>query len=306
MILEYNKFAEYPDVINSYYELERFQDGVRDWVLFQGYDASTDDMAKQRNKDIPKRVYLNLEAPTAFCSTDCCQEQQAYFSDVYTLCPYTSEYQNSVQQQTKFIPIPFPYREKCFSEFTNEEKQFDVIYMGTAMCQEHMDIVNAMKQYKYNFVSLTPDGNPTLCGVPSRTKWKVLNMTKISIAMNLCPINDRHIHWIKRNKNWDKIEAFSDLKYGYIPQFKPRVIESMRLNNLVLVKRDPWNVMERWFEDGKHFIYWDTVSDLKDKLSHILKNYSDYEGIIKDANQRVRDFEINKIYEKMKNGESIL
>jgi Glycosyl transferases group 1 len=306
MILEYNKFAEYPDVINSYYDLDRFHDGIRDWSLFQGYDTSKDKMAKDRNRDISKRVYLNLEAPTAFCSTDSCLEEQSYFTHVYTLCPYTSEYQNSVQNQTKYVPIPFPYRESCFSEFKEEDKHFDVIYMGTAMCEEHMEIVNSMKPYKYNFVSLYPSGNPTLCGVPSKVKWKVLNMTKISIAMNLCPIGGEHISWVKRNKDWDKISAFSDMDYGYIPQFKPRVIEAMRLNNLVLVKRDPWNVMEKWFEEGKHFIYWDTVGDLKEKMNHILKNYGDYQGIIAEANKRVRDFEIDKIYEKMKNGESVL
>jgi hypothetical protein len=58
-------------------------------------------------------------------------------------------------------------------------------------------------------------------------------------------------------------EAFKDLESGYIPQFKPRVIESMMCKTLVLVKYDKWNVIEKWFEPEKHFIYWYNLCSFK-------------------------------------------
>lgn len=306
MILQYNKFAEYPDVINSYYDLERFDDGITDWALFQGYDASNNRIMRDKCKLISKRVYLNLEAPTAFCSTNNCIEQQKYFSHVYTLCPYTTDFMNKSNAVTKFYTIPFPYREQCFSPYSTDSKTYDVVYMGTAMCKEHIEIIEVMKDYKYNFISIYPDGNPTLLNVTSQKKWDVLSNTKVTIAMNLCPVGSNHKNWIKSNPNWEQIEAFNNLESGYIPQFKPRVIEAMRLNTLVLVRRDPWNVIEHWFEEGKHFLYWDDIEDLRSKLKQVLEHYDSYSGMIAEANKRVRDFEIDKIYHKMKNGEKVI
>jgi hypothetical protein len=45
--------------------------------------------------------------------------------------------------------------------------------------------------------------------------------------MNLAPINPLHIQFIQKYPDWQNNEAFKSLESGYIPQFKPRVIESM-------------------------------------------------------------------------------
>tara|TARA_Y100000593_G_scaffold20945_1_gene42185 strand:+ start:5836 stop:6756 length:921 start_codon:yes stop_codon:yes gene_type:complete len=306
MIVAHKKGGEYPDVINSYYELERFSDGEMDKILFQGYSTSVDTALKEIYKDIPMRIYLNLEAPCAFASTSDCIESQNYFTHVYTLCPYTCEFMNSHQSDTKFIPIPFPFRGKCFENLELNNKTLDVIYMGTMMCQEHADIVESMKPYQYNFASLTAAGNPTMCNVSSQEKWEVLSKTKASIAINMCPLEENHITSIKSNKNWDKMETFNNMECGYMPQIKPRVIEAMCTKTVNLVKRDSWNVIEKWFEEGKHFIYWDDISDLQEKLKDVVENYDNYKTMVESAYERVYDFEIDKLFDIMKEGKVVL
>jgi len=80
----------------------------------------------------------------------------------------------------------------------------------------------------------------------------------------------------------------------------------MCTKTLNLVKRDPWNVIEKWFEEGKHFIYWDDISDLQEKLKDVAENYENYESIVDAAHKRVYNFEIDKMFDIMKKGELVI
>jgi spore maturation protein CgeB len=123
--------------------------------------------------------------------------------------------------------------------------------------------------------------------------------------MNLAPINNGHSGFITKYDGWQNNQAFKDLESGYIPQFKPRVIESMVCKTLVLVKYDQWNVIENWFTPNEHFIYWYNLEDLFYKLYHIIHNYKSYQPIVDAAYEKVKEYEIEKIYQKMKNYESL-
>jgi hypothetical protein len=299
--------GEYGDVINSFYNLERFNDNSESEVLFQGYSTSTNFELKEKYKDFKKRTYLNLEAPCAYCSTTNCNDEQEYFTHVYTLCPYTCDWMNN-KSKTKFIPIPFPYAKESFQTINfNLDKSYDVIYMGHLLGQEHFKIIDIMKKYKYVHASISGYSRPykpTHVNIKSKYKWDLLSRSKVSIAMNLAPINDEHIDFIMQYDDWQNNEAFKDLKGGYIPQFKPRVIESMMCKTLVLVKHDQWNVIENWFTPNEHFIYWFNLEDLSSKLNHIVKNFNSYLPIIDAAYIKVQEYEIEKIYHKIKNYES--
>ena len=51
----------------------------------------------------------------------------------------------------------------------------------------------------------------------------------------------------------------------------------------MLVKRDPWNVIEHWFEPEVDFVYYDSESHLKSKIRDILENWVDYKQIVENA-----------------------
>ena len=54
-----NTAGEYDDVINSFYELERFDDNSNTDILFQGYSTSVNTELKETYKNYNRRTYLN-------------------------------------------------------------------------------------------------------------------------------------------------------------------------------------------------------------------------------------------------------
>ena len=300
--------GEYADVINSFYDLERFNDGDDSVVLFQGIATSLNDKLKLKHKNSKRKIYLNLEAPCAFCGTDTSISSQDYFDDVYTLCPYTTKWLNgSKHTKANYIPIPFPFRFSRMEKFSNpdlDKKELDVIYMGTIIHTEHSEIIKLMKSFNYAHCSLQdfpPPWTPTHVKVSSDEKWKVLSNAKTNIVINRCPVFTRHKEWIKGYDEWENSEAFKDLDGGYVPQFKPRVIEAMVCKTLNLVQRDKWNVIEEWFTPGEHFIYWDTLEDLYHLINEVKVNFSKYKPIIESARNKVMEYEIDNMMDKIIN-----
>jgi len=304
-----NKSGEYGDVINSYYNLERFDEKNEDEVLFVGYTTSIDANLKEIHKEFKKRAYLNLEAPCAFASTTTCMEEQDYFTHVYTLCPYVCEYANARENKdTRYYQIPFPFDEETYKEVPCDDKSIDVMYMGTIMCADHAHMIEVMKNYNYVHCSLNPGdltqggfhySAPTHYKIPFKEKLSLLGKSKASVVMNLCPISEAHKFHIRQNKDWDKIRAFDDLDSNYIPQIKPRLFEAMAMKSVALVRWDRWNVVEDFFVPNEHFIYWNTFDELKEILDNMRDNPDIYNQIINNAYIRVHEFTIEKIIRRI-------
>ena len=117
--------------------------------------------------------------------------------------------------------------------------------------------------------------------------------------MNMCPVTEQHKSWIAKNDLSSHV-AFNNLDYNFMPQFKPRTIESMVCKAVCLVKKDPWNVIENWFEPDKHFLYWETYEELDSLIENIDSNYEDYSDIINNAYEEVKKYEILNIFERIK------
>ena len=75
------------------------KNGIRNIALI--LENGIDDLLNNPPDPLDKKVYINLEAPCAYCSTTSCNDEQEYFSHVYTLCPYTAEWMNKTSK-TKF------------------------------------------------------------------------------------------------------------------------------------------------------------------------------------------------------------
>jgi hypothetical protein len=297
MIIVNNSDGEYGDVINSYYNLEQFS-RESDSVLFLGYNTSRDKDTKLKYANYKNRVYLNLESPCSFCSTNSFEEESKYFTHTYTLCPYTARWLRD-KLSIKASSIAFPYAEECFSKLQKDKKVVSSMYMGTIMCREHEDIVKVIKKRSHVICSLHKHPLLTHHNITSHEKWNLLASCKSNVIINMCPITQQHIQWIRSN-DLSNHEAFNRLHLGFIPQFKPRVIESMAAKAVCLVKKDPWNVIENWFEPDKHFLYWETLEELENLIEDIDKNYDEYLTIVNDAFEEVKKYEIKNILDKIK------
>lgn len=304
MKIVHNNLGEYADVINSYYDVHRFDDNSSEEVLFVGYNTSTDELLKSRYANYKRKVYINLEAPCSFLSyTPNTIESQSFFNEVYTICPYTADWLNkSENTATRYIPIPFPFRKGCYGNI-NHPKQYDAIYMGHVFGEEHHQIIDLIRKYTYCFCSIGQIHNPYIThrNISSQLKWELLCKSKVSIALNLLHPNGSHISELKKYNGWENNKCFSQNPIKHIPQFKPRIIEAACCKTLNLVMKDDWNVIEKWFEPGKEFIYWSTISELRDIIDDVRINFKNYESIINNAYIKVMNYDIDALMEKIIN-----
>jgi hypothetical protein len=284
--------SEYGDVINSYYDIEKFSK-ESDSVLFLGYSASRSEEIKKLHLKYKNRIYLNLESPCSFCSTSSFEEESKYFTHTYTICPYTAEWLRE-RMDISSHSIAFPYNEDCFKNIAIDKKRISSMYMGTIMCKDHEEILQIIKKRSHAICSLFKHPLVTHNNISSFEKWKILGSSKSNVIINMCPIGDKHKKWIKQN-DLSSHKAFNKLDYNFIPQFKPRVIESMVCKSICLVKKDPWNVIEQWFKPDEHFLYWETLDELNSLIENIDNNFDDYLNIANNAFEAVKKYEIKNI-----------
>jgi hypothetical protein len=292
----YNSSGEYPDVINTNYQLERWPFNSTENALFVGYATSIDEELKKQYASYLKRAYINLEAPCAFFTRDDAVTSQNFFNEVYTICPYTAEWLNKWgQAHTKYWPIAFPYNMemmKNYGSINKENKCYDVIYLGHLAAPIHQRMIEVVKNYNYRFCSIFPGPLVTNHNIPIRDKWNLLSQSKISVAINLLHPDAGHRGRVKSYDKWSLNLAFAHIDSGEVPQFKPRIIEAAVCKTLNLVMYDRWNVIEKWFTPDKEFIYWYNIEDLRKKIDDIKNNYTKYWRVVENAYARVQEYTI--------------
>ena len=289
--------STYGDAINHYWDFEDFSEDDGKNIFFLGLSTSTAEY-KEKYKNYENKMFFNTEQPCAFYDTskDIISRSanlDSYYSKIFTQDPYTAEWLNDLQKKNTFVPIFTTPINKKYIVQEKQEKEYDALYWGGVHSQVHIGILDAIKDFKYNFLSLGPQHwgiqhRPTAelmthQNAPRSEMWELIRKTKINVMTNLLFINAEHAKRIKKIKNWDKNEAFSHVDDLILPQIKTRPFESAVNRCLMLVKRDPWNIIEYWFEPDKEFIYYDNEEDLPEIINGILSNWEDYESIIDNA-----------------------
>lgn len=283
-----NLLIEIPDTNTYYFDLEDFSEENSNQILVYGYDTLYNKPEILNNYKIKK--YLNVTMPTEFCSDQDIYLDD-YFDKIYSICPYSCEWLNKIKKTNKYKFLWYPFNKKCIPEKQN--KIYDVCYHGGIHGDKHIEMLKIMKNFNYRYMSMTNQINTltyenlnhaTDIDLTNQEKLKRVAQTKISICYNNLPCYPQHIDNIKLKPEWKSNEAFSHIdRNNYIPQLKSRFIEAAMCKTLNLVEKDEWNVIERLYEPGKHFIYFDGNKDLKNKIEEILKNYSSYDTIIENA-----------------------
>jgi hypothetical protein len=120
-------------------------------------------------------------------------------------------------------------------------------------------------------------------GVPHRQLWNTLARTKVFVSTNILPLTPQHANNIKTIPSWKHNEAFSHIDEFIAPQMKTRAFAAAFNKSLNLIKRDPWNVVEYFFEPDVDFIYFDKYEDLPTIIRDVTNNWDDYQHIIDNA-----------------------
>jgi hypothetical protein len=140
----------------------------------------------------------------------------------------------------------------------------------------------------------------TGAGVPHRELWKTLAKTKVFISTNILPLRPEHVASIKTVPGWEKNEAFSHVNQMIAPQMKTRAFAAAFNKTLNLIKRDPWNVIEHWFEPDVDFIYFDKYEQLPGLIKEISNNWGDYEKMVESSFEKAIDsYTCQKLFKRM-------
>lgn len=284
----------------KYLNLERFSDITPDFVLieaaFEEFDKwSQFDISKKKLNEIRKKkiIRLEFEEPNKFFINDQMHTYDNEFHRVFTICPYTARWLNKEYKRELRVPIFFPFNEEYIPK--TKKKNIDVIYTGHLVSTEIINELKSISRFNYALVSNSRHPLVTHQSLSYKEKMDAISQSKVTIIHNILYPNKKHINSVKKYKNWRNNEAFKEINeakqfFGVtfnrpkVPQLKSRVFEAAFSRSLILCKKDNFNVIENYFEEGKEFVYFD--DDLCSTLEDILKNYENYATIIDNAFQK--------------------
>lgn len=283
------------------FKFERFENECNDFVLVEAafeeadkweqFELSVEDFSNIKSKKI---VRLEFEEPNKFFLGDKMDSYDHEFHKIYTLCPYTSEWLNKKEGIERRVPIFFPFNENDIPPIS--EKKYDVIYTGHIVSKKLLDDLKIIAKFNHRFVSNDRNKLVTNQNATYSEKIQLIAESKITIVHNLLHPKRKYFKNIWNYKGWQNHEGFKLIPKPsqfwriftdnniVVPQLKSRVFEAAFSRSLILCKRDQFNVIEKYFEPNKEFIYYE--NDLEDKIKEVLSNYQEYEQIIENAFQR--------------------
>jgi len=205
---------------------------------------------------------------------------------------------NAQQGCRRRVPIFFPFNDSHTPGIT--DKKYDIIYTGHIVSKQILRDIKTSSQFNYRLVSNSTHALVTDRGVGYEEKLSLISQSKITLVHNLLSPTFRHLRNVWQYPEWQKNQAFKELPTPcqaarfftnrssmLVPQLKSRAFEAAFSRSLILCKKDPFNVIENFFEEGKEFIYFEE-GHLAETISKILQNYDDYQQIIENAFERAK------------------
>ena len=313
-VIPANKKIGYPDDFRHYLNFKRFEKKAGDFVFVEGvfeqnHQWEQFNFSKKYLESLLKKrvVRLEIEEPNKFCIPDNPEHYDHYFDTIYTICPYTAEWLNKKNGVKKRIPIFYPTNEKYIPKKT--KKIYDIVFIGNLVSGKLLKDVETISKYNYKWVSFSKHPLVTDTGVTYRDKLKILSQSKIAIVHNILMPKPYHIVNIWQTPGWYNNKAFRLVPKWYefwkiftdknilIPQTKTRLFETALSRTLILCKKDPFNLIEKFFEPNREFIYY-TDASLASTINKILANYDKYQVIADRAYKRARKEYTTKAFVK--------
>lgn len=282
-----------------YLNFSRFENQASDFLLLQGL-CQWPLVEKYRGQ---KLVYINFEEPNGLFSPTnlSCHKFEDTLYRVFTTCPFTAEWLNNKFKVEKRIPIYVPFNEEFIP--AESPKIFDVFYAGSIPSNFVKFIIDTISKFRYCFVSYNKAHKVTHIDATYKDKLLLLSQSKISVVHNLLFPRPTHLAAargiypdINNNKAFNTAQLA--LPEPIVPQLKVRVFEAAFCKSLILCRRDPWNVIERYFTPNKDFVYYEPHT-LGQTIRHVLGNYNSYKPIIDSAyNRAINNYTTTHFFNK--------
>ena len=291
--------GEYGDCLMAYVDFDSISSEYSDDIaLFWGYQTPFNQELINQHKGYKHKVLYQHEHPSGLHSAN--PEDNIRHMDlakpfdvVYSNCPNTVDWLNKNHYKTKKYKLGSFLLNENYINRKPIEKTRDVCYWGNALMDRTSvikNIVETISTFNYHFFTLATDGNfhfakkyATGVQLPRKTLWEEVRKCKIMVVQNLLYLKPEEVEGIKKTPNWEKHKSFSNLDELIIPQMKTRGFEAAFNKTLMLVKKDPWNLVENWFKPGVDFVYYENEDTLKETIKDILNNWEKYTQIIENA-----------------------
>ena len=301
IVSNFNGDADWGVVPYMHKSLLPFNDDDSDEVLMNGVEWIYNDEIKQPYKDYKRKALLALWSPCEFTGSTGYYhfEHYSFFDDVFCVCPFTCQFMNEHFGYEKFHYIPYPFTNYSVKEFYNYDS--DCSWMGSVHGQDH--ILGLETLFKFNYKFLTSQKNTwmrhpyefqkcTHVDLSPEDKLVELSKCRSSLSFNMI--------YMSPASQKNDFKAFERFEQGIMPQFKVRTHEITSSKSLMLVKKDPWNLVADFYTPDEEFIYFNDFIDLEAKINDLINNFDNYKNIIEKAYNRSQDYTVEKIYPYLK------
>lgn len=252
--------------------------------LFHGYYwvYHPKEVEEQKKKYKLKRTgLLDLWSPTSIFSRDNFLKEHESFDKVFCICPYTCEWMNNRLGYKKYIYSLYPFTN---INVLSQQKPYDICYFGSLVSIYHRECINIITKFNYQFSSQIRYPEITAYCMPHIDKLKMVATCKAGLSINFLSVNNTHINNIQKYDNWKNNKACSNIPCQ-IPQFKARIHELAACHTLILCMKDQWNLIEDYYTEGEHFIYFNKPSEFEALIIDIKNNWEKYQPIAEAAHQ---------------------
>jgi hypothetical protein len=264
------------------------------------------------------------------------EEYEWDFYKILCVCPYTTEWLNRLQGKERRQFVFFPFDKSLVPAPT--EKRYDVIYFGSILSREILETIKTIAKFDYRFIAPSEEMHNSLLNgfkivrsikrklgikareryltnkdVTHREKLKLISESKVTIVHNILFHNVFAARCVQNTPDFRSNGAFAEIpdksmlrslwhailgKEYIVPQQKTRLFEAAFCRSLILCRKDRFNVIERFFEPGKEFVYYEE-GRLEETLERVLADYDSYKQTIENAYQRaMRDYTTDAFFEK--------
>jgi hypothetical protein len=290
--------AEIPDTNSYHWDLKSLSEDDGKNVLMYGYNSSNNKDFHQQCEEYTK-VFFNNWAPCEFAQAKdhfgaAATEYDHRFDIVYSICPYSNKWLNQLSLGREYRNIFYPFNKNLIPE--KKEKKYDVIYHGGIHGKEHIECLETMLPFNYQYITMTKHinemthkslGVATKIDLSFERKLEVIAESKISVCYNIVhalsdTLKDSFLSQPAAHLN----EAFSAMSRAHgetLPQFKTRMHEAAFCRTLNLVYKDEWNVAEEYYTPNEDFLYFTNKKDLERKIRDISNDFENYQSLIDNA-----------------------
>lgn len=257
-----------------YFDFQRFENDIKKDIQFFYGNPPSEAIFEKNNL---KKILFTLE--------------EQYFDDKNFKDPgKTYLYEDYVDKILTIVPTTLhnlEKREYVFFPFNKSHipkesvKEYDICYTGFAKVGFMFDLLKTITQYNYAYVSFkeTITWKNYLYN-PKKYFRKKINPKKYDFPNSLINFPNRSYSEKLEIVSKSRVSLVHNLLDNGMPQLKSRTFESAFCKSLMLVYKDNHNVVQDWFEEDKHFVYFINADDLKEKLDYIILNFHKFQEII--------------------------